>query len=256
MKYGSDECFTEQIKVRYSEIYERGKLRPTQLVGYLQDLAVLHSNRIGYDTNYLAEHHLAWLLLYWDIDIDRLPEDEEVLTMMTWAVPYRRVQSNRDSEITDASDRRICYASARWVLTDIVRRRPYKMTPEFFEPYTFPNSRPVREVPYDFPELTEEQKHSERNIIITRRDVDNNSHVNNKTYVDWAFDDIDDDTWKNYEVKNIKVAYKHEFRMGDPVISKYYIQEEDANTRILSSLFISPGDPAKPHCRVTSTWKK
>lgn len=254
MKYDDKQCFIHKIRVRYSDLFEDGKIGPVQIVKYIQDLAVEHSNHIGYGTEFLRERHLAWLLLYWDIDIYRLPADEEELTGMTWSRKHKHIQADRDSEILDENGGPVCYASARWVITDIAKRRPYKMPQDFFLPYLFPDPRPIKEPDYSFPPVDEELLFSEREFTVTRRDMDNNDHVNNSIYVEWAMDDVDDDTWACNRIKKIKVAYKHELRRGARVLTKYYLNKDHPGGMYTTSMIFDKEDPGTMCTMVTFFW--
>ena len=61
-------------RVTYSEISMRGYADIAQIAEYFQDCSVFQSEVLGMGLEYLTEHHLAWLLASWQIDVDTYPE--------------------------------------------------------------------------------------------------------------------------------------------------------------------------------------
>ena len=60
-------------RVRYSEVDQNRMTTMTQVVNYFQDCSTFHSEDIGVGLDYLYQQHRAWLLLGWQIEVERFP---------------------------------------------------------------------------------------------------------------------------------------------------------------------------------------
>lgn len=221
MKTGN--TFNDEYKVVYVDLDNTYKMKPSRILSLFQHLATLHSNYAGYPVKTLSsEMGIGWILLFWHIKIDRLPDEEEKLTLHTWSEMFRKIQANRDFVMEDENGKEIVYASSRWALMDLNKRRPYRMTKEFYEKYLLENSREVAEEKYEKIKAPENADYVERVFRVYRRDTDTNSHVNNVIYLDWALDDIPDEIYENWNIVDIKVAYKKECMKNFIVRSRCY----------------------------------
>ncbi|MEG0156359.1 MAG: thioesterase [Anaerovoracaceae bacterium] len=250
------DAFTHHYFVDYSDVDDKLTLRPSHLVEFLQNIAILHSNTAGYDLNWFKENHKGWVLTHWHIRISRLPKESEELTLQTWSAPYKRARANRDFLLEDASGREICYASSRWVLIDTQKRRPIKFDEEFFQAYTGETLRTFRPESFSFPQLPEEVPQGSRSFVVTRRDTDTNGHANNAAYIDWAIDDIPDALYANHHLEDIRATYKKECLKGDQVRSSLYIRPLDPSKKEIISIFEDKHDPTKIFCEVSTIWRR
>ena len=66
--------YTHDRRVTYSEISMKGFADIAQIAEYFQDCSVFQSEVLGMGLTYMNEHHLAWLLASWQIDVDTYPE--------------------------------------------------------------------------------------------------------------------------------------------------------------------------------------
>lgn len=265
--------YSQQYRVDYSDIEKNNSMKPAKVVDRFQSLAMAHSNDIGYDLRWFEKEDMGWILLYWHIQMRRLPEEGENLTISTWTKPYKRAQAQRDFDAVDENGEQIIYAASRWVLMNTIKRRPAKMPDSFFDAYVYDDCRPLSEEDFKMPVPEESALTAERDILITRRDTDTNGHANNLVYVEWAFDDVSDEIYEKGTAVDMRVMYKKECRRGSTIKSFLYVTElpdddtdaGDANEsgksgggkkRIRTdSLFINPENPKKPYAQVSTIWE-
>ena len=79
--------YTHDRRVTYSEISMKGFADIAQIAEYFQDCSVFQSEVLGMGLTYMNEHHLAWLLASWQIDVDTYPEMGCKVSVSTW--PYK-----------------------------------------------------------------------------------------------------------------------------------------------------------------------
>ena len=118
------DCFTHNYLVSYSDVSSRGTLKHSSAINYFQDLAVLHSDAVGYTLDYFKEHSQGWILTCWHILFGKMPPEGEHIKAETWTRPYKRSQAYREFALLGSDGKPFAWASSRWVLMDIpVMRR-------------------------------------------------------------------------------------------------------------------------------------
>ena len=75
--------YTEDIRVRYSEVGENGILTPTAIVNFLQDITMIHSQTLAGEHDILKEEDECWVLSAWQIDILKDIESFEKIRLCT-----------------------------------------------------------------------------------------------------------------------------------------------------------------------------
>ena len=235
----TDSAFFNDYAVDYSDVDEKRTLRPSHLLDFLQDVAVTHSDQLGFDLDYFEREQIGWALLRWHIQISRWPHEGEQLTLSTWCEEYRRIRANRNFAIADSSGEEICYAASRWALMNMAGRRPARPQKDFLEPYKFPRCRGIPAEDFAMPKAPRREPDSVRLTEVTRRDKDTNGHTNNAVYLDWSTDSLSDGFYLTHTIRDIRIAYQKEamqgmkikirtWREGDLVISLFTDAEKDS----------------------------
>ncbi|MGI6721198.1 MAG: acyl-[acyl-carrier-protein] thioesterase [Anaerovoracaceae bacterium] len=245
----TDSAFFHDYTVDYSDVDEKKTLRPSHLLDFLQSLAVMHSDYIGFDLDYFEQNHQVWMLINYHITIERWPAEGEILKISTWSDKYGRVRANRNFAVADEEGREICYAASRWVLVDLDKRRPAKPKPDFIEPYTFPNCREIPEESFEMPEMPAREPDWCQEMKVTRRDMDTNGHTNNARYMDWASDTIPDEIYLKKTLRDIRITYKKECTRGMKIKIRTW-QEGDT----LISLFTDADDDSYVVGEIATIW--
>lgn len=245
------QTFQHKREVTYSDINNRGIVDAASLVDYLQGIAILHSDEIGYTTKWFLDNHLGWALVGWNVNIYRNPLEKELLTIDTWTENYRRVQADRDFQIKDEKGCLILEASSRWFLMDTERRKPARLKEEFFSPYIFENSPPCAKQNYKIKVPGNISVTSESVYTVIRRDTDTNNHAKNVVYIDWAMDSSPDNLYENYRISQIKAVYKKECYLGEQVKCTALI--DDTETYFI---FTKLSEPENVVCKIFILWQE
>ena len=244
------DCFSTEYTVNYSEISSKRTLQPSSLINYFQNLAVLHSDSLGYTLGWFHEHNLGWVLLSWHVDLREMPREGTKLTAETWTSPHKRSQANREFALKDEQGTVIARAASRWVLMNTSRRRPAKLDAGFFNKYSFENGRFCADEDHiiNFPEDAE--LISSYSIPVMRRDTDTNKHANNAVYIDWALDGVPDEIYDTCCLTELTVHYKKECRRGDQVRSTLYKNGND-----ILCVLVDDNDPVREFGRLLMRWE-
>ena len=256
-KINSDGTLKKKYKVQYNEIGTTLRLKPQRAAEMCQDTAVCHSDEAGYTLDFFKENHCGWVLTGWHILFNELPKEGDNLDIITWTRPYKRLQADRSFAAVDENGNELFRAASRWFLFDTVKRRPKRFQFDFFEPY-IPSELEVAIPGEDFkhPPLELYELSGTREFRVTRRDIDSNFHTNNIAYLDWAFDDVDDEIFKNYKIKDLRADYIKEAVKGDTVKSRFYKRTLDQKCIEVTSVFSNAADDDVEFSRVTTIWLK
>ena len=173
---------TVGYRVRFDECAPDGVVRSSALLRYAQDVAWIHSERMGFDRAWYAARDLAWVVRAAEIAILAPLTLGQVVELSTAVIGFRRVWARRRTEGRLADGTLVLWGNTDWVMTDVVRGAPGRVPPEFpgvfdvppgaFEPGRVPlQPTPERAV-----------RHASR---VRPQDLDPMGHVNNAAYVDY-----------------------------------------------------------------------
>ena len=173
-------------RVRFDEATPAGTVRASALLRYAQDVAWIHSERLGFDRAWYEERGLTWLVRSALLVIEGAAPTGEAVTVETRIVGYRRVWARRRTTFVDRHRRAIGWAFTDWVIVD--RRGQPTRVPDAL-PALFasppPSFEPVR--------VTLSRTPDEAATIATpvrRSDLDPLGHVNNAAYLDYLEDAV------------------------------------------------------------------
>ncbi len=197
--------------VRNCDVDRYGRLKPSMVLFYAQDVAGKHCSQLALDCDTLAEKRLFWAIIRHRVQITRLPGENETITVETWPMPTTRTAYPRSTVAYDEDGNELFRAIALWVLMDLDTRDmivPGKSgvhvegllrgselaVPHCLIPASLGNRR-------------------SRQVCFT--DLDRNGHMNNCRYMDWMEDLLPGDFHRDHTVKEFTVCYLQEAREGD-----------------------------------------
>lgn len=189
------EPFRHVYRVRFDEAGVDGLIRASTLLRYVQDVAWVHSERLGFDRAWYAERGIAWLVRAAEVALlGRIPMGESI-ELTTQVIGHRKVWARRRSEAFMDGDP-VGWIHTDWVLVD--RRGALARIPPEIDA-AFPNA--VADFPIgrvDLPLASaagagragDPGAPAERAFRVRPHELDPNGHVNNAAYVDWLEESI------------------------------------------------------------------
>jgi len=231
--------FQSKIHVDLRDVDFTKKVKLSTLFSYFQDVASLASVELGYGIEQLERQFgVSWVLIRIRVEITRMPEWDEKITIETWPLEPKRVEFERDYLVRDANGEVIIRAVSVWVLMDIHQRRLKR------------NDVIGIHYPSVIKERAFEKKLGKLNSygplekvyqkVIGYSDVDFNGHLNNSRYVDYAMDCFPIENHQQFEVKAIEMNFINEALPGDTITlfrdvsksheSKIYIEGQKGET--------------------------
>ena len=216
--------YSFQTRVRYSECNNHHEATLTAMLDYLQDCCTFQSEDLGIGLDYLREHHAAWILSSWQIDILRYPALGEQIEISTWPYEMRDFFGLRNFKIEDARGEIILKANSVWVCVDTQTGKPMRPLQEMRDKYP---PEPKLEMEYlgrKLPRLPE--GHACNPIRVPHYFIDTNQHMNNAKYILIGEECMPD----NYEVHRIWAEYRRPAVLADVICPR--VSEEPSCTAV------------------------
>ena len=184
------------------------------LANYFQDCAILQSENVGIGLDYLADHHRAWFLISWQIEVDRYPAIGEKIKVRTWAYDFKASLGFRNIDILDENGIRIVKAASIWSYVDTETLRPARIEDEVSEAYPM---EPAIDMEYAPRKI---KLFDDHNVVDTRKvmqyQIDSNNHMNNEAYIALAQEYVEDIS----AIKAVRAEYKMQYVKDDVIVVK------------------------------------
>lgn len=123
-------------RIRYSETDTQEKLKLESLIDYFQDCSSFQSEDRGVGFSFMREHHVAWIVNYWQIDIVRRPAFGEKVRTGTYPYGFKGFIGFRNFRMETVAGEKLADANSVWSLFDLERGIPVKVLPEMMKAYT------------------------------------------------------------------------------------------------------------------------
>lgn len=194
---------------------------------------------------------LNWIIIQYDIQINRMPKVFEAIRVKTYAKEFNRIFSYREFEVYDENDELLVYVMTVFALMD--ENRKLSKIPSFIgKDYGSTESRRIKRIPKPAsPENLE--KANLTKYQVSYFDIDTNFHANNSTYFVWMLDALGDEFLATHEPVTGNVTFDKEVHIGETVES-YIDFTVDENDQIISRHQIRVGTVSK--CVGTFQWKE
>ncbi|MHC4594502.1 MAG: acyl-ACP thioesterase domain-containing protein, partial [Planctomycetota bacterium] len=94
------------------------------LMQYLQEVAALHAEQLGFGFGRLNEIDGYWVLSNLRVQIARLPKWNDTVVIKTWPSGYTRLIATREFVGRDQDDCELFRAGSQWMVLDKQNNRP------------------------------------------------------------------------------------------------------------------------------------
>ena len=213
--------YSQEFRINDAASDRFGRLKPSMLLYYIQEVAGVHGSAMGASFEALAEKNLFWAIIRTRVQITRLPRNGETIRLETWPMPTTRVAYPRSVVAYDASGEEIFRGISLWVMMDRTTR---SMVIPAQSGFVFSGMLQGNElaVPASLMPKTYENRCS-RTVRFT--DLDANGHMNNTRYFDWMFDVLPSAFHANHTMKELTICYLAEAREGQTLDMNWEISE-------------------------------
>ena len=201
-----------------------GRLKPSMLLLYAQEVAGHHSDLLSFTYDALAQRGLFWAIIRNRVSITRLPREHEDITIETWPMPTTRTAYPRSTIAYDADGNELFRSVSLWVLMDRENRSmilPGKSGVELKGTLRgLELASPRSLAPHPLGNCTH------RSVQFS--DLDVNSHMNNTRYLDWLMDLLPSAFHRAHSVKDFTLCYMNEALEGQKLDLTWELDETAA----------------------------
>lgn len=190
-----------------------GRLKPSAMLGMLQEAAGEQCTALDMSWDQMAQKDLFWAITRQTVQITRLPQAYETITIETWPMPASRVAYPRATCAYDENGNELFRAVALWILMSLSDRAmilPGKsgiIVPGHLRGGELPSPKSL--TPKNLTAATERK--------VRFGQLDRNGHMNNTKYLEWAMDLLPGSFHREHSLKSFTVCYLNESREGDRV---------------------------------------
>lgn len=189
------------------------RLKPSVLLYFIQEVSGRHASSLGASWEALSEKHLFWAIIRHRIQIERMPEAGETITLQTWPMPTTRVAYPRATVAFDAQGHVLFRSHAIWVLMDqdtramVLPGKSGVAVPGHLQGCELAAPASILKKTFD--------NHTYRSVGYTA--LDRNGHMNNTYYLDWVADLLPAAFHKEHPLRQINICYLAEAREGQQI---------------------------------------
>ena len=201
-----------------------GRLKPSMLLLYAQEVAGHHSDLLSFTYDSLAARGLFWAIIRNRVQITRLPREHETITIETWPMPTTRTAYPRSTVAYDAQGNELFRSVSLWVLMDRENRSmvlPGKSGVDL--------EGTLRGTELASPRsLSPRPMAQSRSRTVSFTDLDVNVHMNNTRYLDWIMDLLPSQFHRDHSIKDFTLCYMNEALEGQSLNLNWELDETGA----------------------------
>lgn len=192
-----------------------GILRSSAALRLTQAAAGHHCDLLGLDEAVMAQKGLFWAIIRNYFTVESMPAVGQTITLETWPMPTTRTCFPRACIARDTSGKELFACHSLWILMDRQTRAmvlPGKSgvdVPGVTLEHTPPAPKSLSPICADATAARQ----------VKNEDLDQNGHMNNARYLDWAEAALDGDFRQNARLRHATLCYLNEAKLGQNLTS-------------------------------------
>ena len=206
--------YQKEFIISNNDVDYRFTLKPANLYRLFQDVALKATEEVGSDSISLSKRGIDWVITRMDVEITRLPNCNEKITVCTYPGKDMAMLYPRFFFIKDENNNVIVKASSIWALIDAKTRKV------IVDKDTI-NKLPPETSDYELPLPSKIVAAQDMIQIETRKihysDLDFNSHMNNVRYVELLMDAHDSEFYDSHRLSFLTLNYMKEIKEKETV---------------------------------------
>ena len=214
--------YQQEFTVTDNAVDRYGRLKPSMILYYVQEVAGRHFDMISMDYDALASHGMIWAIIRQRVQITRIPSRGETIRLETWPMPTTRVAYPRSVVAYDAWGNELFRSISIWVLMDLDTRNMILPAKSGIAVNGTLRGNELA-APGGLPAKLLRNRRS-RTVCFT--DLDRNGHMNNTRYLDWIDDLLPSAFHEEHTFREFTVCYLSETREGQELDLRWDLLEE------------------------------
>lgn len=229
----SEYFWAKEYSLKYYEMDFKRGLKPSALMNFLQDMATINAEMLGFGYSFTYPKNYGWFLIKYHMEFDDYPQELDEIIFKTEARGISKILAHRDFEIWTADNKkRLGRVISNWMMIDLASKNilPLAKVVDFMPSYV------KRETDLQFEKIPPLDKTDIEKIFEIRfDDIDVNQHVNNANYIVWAFETLPYEFRTEKKLKTLDIVYKKEITFGHNILSQIQFVENNTSLHVLKN---------------------
>jgi medium-chain acyl-[acyl-carrier-protein] hydrolase len=209
-----ESIWRESFEIKSYNIDFQLNIKPSALMQFFQEVATNHATSLGAGYDALIARELFWALSRLTVEITRMPRFGESILIETWPCGSEGLLFRRDFIVYDREQKVIIRAVSGWLLLTVSTLRPQR-------PSVLGIPLPFNQGKYSlnyFPDrIMTQTTQVSFNKTVAYNEIDQNIHVNNTCYIDWATDCFQLKHYQEHLLTRFTLEILAETRWGDEI---------------------------------------
>lgn len=220
--YRLDRC------VGYSAIYNDNKMKIGAVLDYMQDCEWFQIDSEKKLRKFFNENDIGVYLVYRQVDILRVPEYAENISVKTWIHEISKIHGVRNTTITDEKGEPCIVSFGYGPFVDLKKNRPVKMPDEILNTVLLEEKYPMEYLSRKISIPKDEEGFICGETIVAKSCIDSFNHMNNARYPELAVEYVPDE----FKYKRLRIEYKKPSVYGEKLTFTKY-EKENAITIVI-----------------------
>ncbi|VDK14644.1 hypothetical protein OAL24_00113 [Oenococcus sicerae] len=214
--------YSENLCVRDFYCDRSGKLSLPMIAELAISASIQQTSELGIGMEELQAAGRGWVLLQYDIKIDRRPAVGEQIQVTTEPIRSNQFFALRNFDFYDLSGKCLIHIASLWAMIDLKRRRLVSLDQRFIKPLNTTSVERLEKLtsPTILDRSAQGNSIADEELKPTYFDIDTNQHVNNSNYLRYFLIPVAADFMFSHEPKRIIIKYNKEIRLDQIVVSK------------------------------------
>lgn len=190
----------------------RRKVSLKSLTNFILITAGKNADENGFGILGLQKENLTWVLSRLVIEMDRMPSEDDSISIETWVEKIGTAFTTRNFRICDAEGVIIGYAASTWAVMDMKTRRsiPLDSIPSMKE-FIVDEQTPIGD-PEHLAGIDGEIVNS---FTVRYSKIDVNNHANSLYYIQWISDCFSLDFYRTHTIRRFEINFLKELTIDD-----------------------------------------
>ncbi len=209
-----ESVWKESFEIKSYNVDFQQNLKASALMQFFQEVASNHAASLGGGYDVLMERELFWALSRLKVEITRMPQWGESILIETWPYGNEGLFFRRDYVVYDKDQHVIIRGVSGWLLVAVPTLRPQRPSQLGI---VLPDNKGRKSLDC-FPEriATHTSQVAFRKTV-AYNEIDQNLHVNNTRYLDWATDCFQLKHYQDYRLSAFSLEFLAETHWGDEI---------------------------------------
>ena len=223
--------YTQQLKILASDVDYEIRLSYPDIFALFQNIAVAHSEELGYDQPKMTPKGLFWVTSRVKIRISKRPLQGEAVELATWPEKPDRIRGRRNYRFTQ-DGQTIIEGTSEWVVIDRNKNRLYMLDNLYESGFEFFQEKVLPESFHRFSAEFTGQPFAE--YTVRSIDIDLVGHMNNVSYLRALFGLFSRKELEEMDIHGVECYYKVSCYEGDRLL--WYKKPAEDGTELCAKL--------------------